>query len=173
MHAQLQGIDTESLKSSGVGKAVMALYKHADEIPKNKRTAQELIERWSRPLFQLTDSYRDLRESGEDQAAPRRRLLKTSVEPANPLDAYVQAKKNVKPRIRAAIPNRDPLDFTKQPRSYREVQGDNVEPPPSLPPSLQFKVAKGTKFADKFNSKGATKSPHFVKMSVEGRGFGQ
>ena len=154
--------------------AVMALFKHPSEIQKNKKIAQELIERWSRPLFQLTDSYRDLREAGEgeESGTPRRRLLTSSVQSTNPLDEYVQAKKNVKPRVRAAIPNRDPLDFVKHPRSYRDLHGDNAEPPPAIPPSLQFKASK-SRFSEKLNSKGSNKSPHFVKMSVEGRGFGQ
>ena len=48
----------EQLKKSGLGRVVMFLYKLPDETPANRRLAKELVEKWSRPIF---EQYRDSR----------------------------------------------------------------------------------------------------------------
>ena len=47
-----------SLRSSGIGKYVKLLTLHKRELPENKRVAQALIEKWSRPIFNSTVSFR-------------------------------------------------------------------------------------------------------------------
>ena len=48
----------DALKNSGIGKMVMFLYKLPDETPSNRKMAKQIVERWSRPIF---DSHRDPR----------------------------------------------------------------------------------------------------------------
>ena len=56
----------EQLKKSRLGQVVMFLYKLPDETAGNRRMAKELVERWSRPIF---DQYRDARCSARHTAA--------------------------------------------------------------------------------------------------------
>ena len=44
-------IQPEHLRSSGLGKQVMAMLRHADETPENKLAARRLVEAWSRPIM--------------------------------------------------------------------------------------------------------------------------
>ncbi len=42
----------EQLKKSGLGRMVMFLSKLPDELPANRRMARDLVEKWSRPIFE-------------------------------------------------------------------------------------------------------------------------
>ena len=55
-----QGITPHDLKRSEFGKVVMGLYMHKQETPNLKRQLKDLIERWSRPIFQKSGNMKDL-----------------------------------------------------------------------------------------------------------------
>jgi transcription factor SPN1 len=52
-------IESDHLRESGLGKVVMFLWKSPKETKENKIIAQELIQTWSRPIFQLSLNYKE------------------------------------------------------------------------------------------------------------------
>jgi len=56
----------EQLKSSGLGQIIMFLSQLPEETQANRNKCQKLVEKWSRPVYELTSHYGDLRRREEE-----------------------------------------------------------------------------------------------------------
>ncbi|KAK1162725.1 hypothetical protein AOXY_G17648 [Acipenser oxyrinchus oxyrinchus] len=170
---ELPSVSQETLKHSGIGRAVMYLYKHPKESRSNKDLAGKLINEWSRPIFGLTSNYKAMtREERQqrdlDQQMPtRRRLSSGGQTPRRDLDKVLTGEeKALRPGepgfcARARVPMPSNKDYVVRPRW-------NVDTEANRGPTKKgvTRVDKQMRrFAD---IKRLTKPAHAVKISVEG-----
>ena len=81
LHDQFLTLEPSAIRKSGIGKALMLIYKHPKETRPNRELAGRIIGEWSRPIFNLDTDYRSLsrdeREARDWQHLPmvkKRRL---------------------------------------------------------------------------------------------------
>ncbi|XP_055082097.1 protein IWS1 homolog isoform X2 [Periophthalmus magnuspinnatus] len=169
---ELPSVSQETLKHSGIGRAVMFLYKHPKESRTNKDLALKLINEWSRPIFGLTSNYKGMtREERQqrdlDQQMPQRRRLSSGGQtPRRDLEKQLTGEeKALRPGdpgfcARARVPMPSNKDYVVRPKW--NVEGD----------SSRF-VKKGLSLLEKhkrcFAEERKQKRPQgAVKISIEG-----
>ncbi|XP_035987387.1 protein IWS1 homolog isoform X1 [Fundulus heteroclitus] len=189
---ELPNVSQETLKHSGIGRAVMFLYKHPKESRPNKDLALKLINEWSRPIFGLTSNYKGMtREERQqrdlDQQTPQRRRLSEpqKVERAEEPDVFSpptssggqtprrDLEKQLTGEEKALRPGdpgfcaraRVPMPSNKDyvVRPKWNVEGDSSRGPMKKGMSRVDKQMR--RFAD---IRRLTKTGHAVKISVEG-----
>lgn len=170
---ELPSVSQETLKHSGIGRAVMFLYKHPKESRSNKDLALKLINEWSRPIFGLTSNYKGMtREERQqrdlDQQMPQRRRLSSGGQtPRRDLEKQLTGEeKALRPGdpgfcARARVPMPSNKDYVVRPKWNVEMDSNRVP------------VKKGLSRVDKQMRRFAdirrlTKTGHAVKISVEG-----
>ncbi|CAM4548989.1 unnamed protein product [Leuciscus chuanchicus] len=170
---ELPSVSQETLKLSGIGRAVMYLYKHPKESRPNKDLALKLINEWSRPIFGLTSNYKGMtREERQQrdldqQIAPRRRLSSGGQTPRRDLEKVLTGEeKALRPGdpgfcARARVPMPSNKDYVVRPKW--NVDGDSNRGPMKKGMSRVDKQLR--RFTD---IKRLTKTGHAVKISVEG-----
>lgn len=89
----LPPIDRMALKKSGIGRAVMLLFKHPKEVSENRKMAGKIISNWARPIFNVSTNFNDMsREDRENRdkatlpEAKKRRLSSGAESGRNRLD---------------------------------------------------------------------------------------
>ncbi|MCI4390482.1 hypothetical protein PGIGA_G00123140 [Pangasianodon gigas] len=160
---ELPSVSQETLKMSGIGRAVMFLYKHPKESRPNKDLALKLINEWSRPIFGLSSNYKCMtREERQQrdldqQIAPRRRLSSGGQTPRRDLEKVLTGEEN----SGGQTPRRD-LEkvLTGEENSSPDLQGAGP-----VRKSLSRVDKQMRRFAD---IRRLTKTGHAVKISVEG-----
>ncbi|KAL3846862.1 hypothetical protein ACJMK2_017816 [Sinanodonta woodiana] len=166
-------INSSALKSSGIGKAIMYLYKHPKEIKENKDRAGKLINEWSRPIFNLTSNYKSLskeeREERDYEQIPKKRRISSEggVTPGRDLDKSLTGEeKALRPGdpgwiYRARVPTPSNKDYVVRPKWRVE---EVTKPSGKKGPTRYEKHVRS--FADK---KKNLKSQRAVTISIEGR----
>ncbi|XP_054649428.1 protein IWS1 homolog [Dunckerocampus dactyliophorus] len=171
---ELPSVSQETLKHSGIGRAVMFLYKHPKESRSNKDLALKLINEWSRPIFGLTSNYKGMtREERQqrdlDQQMPQRRRLSSGGQtPRRDLEKQLTGEeKALRPGdpgfcARARVPMPSNKDYVVRPKWNMEMDSSRG---PMKRGGMTRMDKQMRRFAD---IRRLTKTGHAVKISVEG-----
>ena len=165
----------EQLKKSGLGKVVMFLSRLPEETPANKKLARDLVDKWSRPIFQKSTRYEDLRTYDEERPQPRKTAMKkapvkrANIDKGDDLD-MLQGSKELKRgdpgyRQHASRPEALPLDFVRRPESKVDPQEFQNRARQQRQDEKRLKMNKKLQ-----QLRTAKKSMQASKISVEGRG---
>lgn len=165
----------DHLKRSGFGKVVMALWKHPEETMENKEICRDLIERWSRSVFNKTLDYSKLSELEAEKAenAPYRRPDKNKAA-ANgnrtesgsnlfrPKQESIESMK-ADTSERARLPQQLRFDFLHRPQPKIDVR--NIPSKKVDPESRRGRLSKRMQDIAKPGKKGK----RAISLSIEGR----
>ncbi|KAJ8309878.1 hypothetical protein KUTeg_011743 [Tegillarca granosa] len=114
-------INAGTLKSSGIGKAVMYLYKHPKETKENRDKAGKLINEWARPIFNLTSLSKEEREERDyNQLGNKRRRMRARVPAPSIKDYVVRPKWKVEERVKSSGGKKEVTRYEKHVRSFAE-----------------------------------------------------
>ncbi|XP_056005485.1 IWS1-like protein [Ostrea edulis] len=171
---EFPAISKEGLKTSGIGKAIMYLYKHPKETKENKDRAGKLINEWSRPIFSLTSNFKKLskeerEERDYEQLPKKRRVSSEGMTPRRDIDKALEGEdKQLRPGDkgwinRARVPMPSHKDYVVRPKweVEEELQAKSSG---KKPPSRYDKHVRAFAEKKKFN-----KAQRAVTISIEGR----
>ena len=170
----------EQLRSSQLGKLVTFLSKNKDETPDNRKRATQLVQRWARPIFELSTRYADMK------ATERVDLSASAAETAAAADAAGTAGGGIqlwdgdihdtsrenqpKPgekgyRLHAAVPMPSKLDY-----SYEPTNNQNMEERMRARGPTKEEMSRLQKtLKDKSIRKRQSTRDAIAKVSIEGR----
>ena len=159
-------INTQVLKVSGIGKAVMLLYKHPKETRKNRERAAKLIHLWARPIFgvesNLKSMGRDEREERDHKHAQNARRRHSSARESLNSSSDDPLRPGEKGFVgRARVPQPSTRDYVTRPKW--NVQTDISNMKRNTPSKIDNMVR------DMKSIKSKKKSlPHAATLSIEG-----
>ncbi|KAH8321134.1 hypothetical protein KR074_010592, partial [Drosophila pseudoananassae] len=171
-------IEKGLLKQSGIGKAVMYLYKHPQETKQNRDRAGRLISEWARPIFNLSCNFsamsKEERQERDLAQMSKHRLKSPDPQPASTSKAQAQSlnqtlsgeDKLLRPGdpgwvARARVPMPSNKDYVIRPKST--VEGE-------ISKSTKRKPNRYEKHMKRFlDSKRLKESRRAVEISIEGR----
>ncbi|CAL0331605.1 unnamed protein product [Lupinus luteus] len=166
----------EQLKKSGLGKVIMFLSKSDEEINLNRKLAKDLVDKWSRPIFNKSTRFEDMRNVEEERVPYRRPSVK---KPANKaagmesrdgdldLDLSQPRSGQSSSRQLTSRPEATPLDFVIRPQS--KIDPDEIRARAKAAAQDQHRMKMNKKLQQLKAPK--KKQLQATKLSVEGRGM--
>ncbi|KAJ8484790.1 hypothetical protein OPV22_017275 [Ensete ventricosum] len=116
-----QYVRREQLKRSGIGKVIMFLSKSDEETTSNRKLAKELVDRWSRSIFNKSIRHEDMRTSDDETRnfTKVRRLESEDNGIFLDLDelSSLRRSRQAETKQHASMPEALPLDFVVCPQS--------------------------------------------------------
>ncbi|KAG0463375.1 hypothetical protein HPP92_019444 [Vanilla planifolia] len=165
----------EQLKKSGLGKVIMFLSRSDEETTANRKLAKELVDKWSRPIFNKSTRFEDMR-SYEDDRIPYRRASSNPVTKSTGLESrdddldefsHGQKSRQAASRQHAYRPEALALDFIIRPQSKIDPEEIRARAKQVVQNQRRQKMNK------KLQQLKAPKKKQLQasKLSVEGRGM--
>jgi len=155
--------DQSRLKESGIGKAVMYLYKHPKELRENKVMAQKIIQNWSRPIFNKSSDPRDYNKEernarDRDMRAKQKRRKKD--EPEEPEEGLRPGDPGWVARARVPRPSGN--DYVRRPEWQTDADLSKIKKKEATKLDRHMRAAQDRK-------RNALANRRAVEMSLEGR----
>ncbi|XP_076910986.1 protein IWS1 homolog 1-like [Bidens hawaiensis] len=168
----------EQLKKSGLGKVIMFLSKSDEETTSNRKLAKDLVDKWSRPIFNKSTRFEDMRNYEDERAPVRRPSVKKPMNRASGMqsrdDDLDLGDNSQEPksgssssRLHASRPEAMPLDFVVRPQS--KIDPDEVRARAKQVVHDQRRLKMNKRLQQLKAPK--KKQLQATKLSVEGRGM--
>ncbi|XWS08270.1 hypothetical protein CRYUN_Cryun41cG0065400 [Craigia yunnanensis] len=169
----------EQLKKSGLGKVVMFLSKSDEEITANKKLAKDLIETWSRTIFNKSTRFSDLRNIEENDVPFMKPSMKKPVNQASLTVQFREADLDLDLSVtREPKPSHQSCSSSCQRASRPEATTSvyMVRPQSNFNPDIARQVVRGKRRGriekNLKQLKASNKKPmQAAKVSARGRGI--
>ncbi|CAM8946706.1 unnamed protein product [Rhodiola kirilowii] len=167
----------DQLKRSGLGKVIMFLSKSDEETTSNRKLAKDLVDKWSRPIFNKSTRFEDMRSLEEERAPYRRPIAKKSSNKSGGMESrdddldlprHSQGSKPGDSSARLTTrPEALSLDFTIRPQSKIDPEAVRARAKQNQQDQRRMKMNKKLQQLKAPKKKNLQAS----KISVEGRGM--
>jgi transcription factor SPN1 len=166
----------EQLKKSGLGKVIMFLSKSDEETTANRKLAKELVDKWSRPIFNKSTRFEDMRRYDDERAPYRRPQMRKPSSSSSGMESrdddleadFSQRKSGQSgSRQHASRPEASPLDFVIRPQSKIDPEQIRARAKQAVQDQRRMKMNKKLQQLKAPKKKNLQAS----KLSVEGRGM--
>lgn len=164
----------EQLKKSGLGKVIMFLSRSDEETTSNRKLAKDLVDKWSRPIFNKSTRFEDMRNV-EEERVYRRPPVKKPANKSSGLeskddDLEFSSGRKAGPsasRQHASRPEATPMDFLIRPQS--KIDPDEIRARAKQQQQDERRMKMNKKMQQLKQMK--KKKLQATSVSVEGRGM--